>query len=246
LHYQPKLDLRSNRIVSVEALLRWQHPTRGLLPPAEFLEVAESTGLIDPLTDWVLEHAIAQLAQWQREGSFLNIAVNVSARNLRNESLPDNVFERLVAAGVAPSSLEIEITETSLIADPIRATGVLQRLRDHGVRISLDDFGQGYTSLAQLGTLPLAELKIDRSFVARMLESPNDRTIVTTVIELGHSFGLEVVAEGAETDDVLAALAALGCDTAQGYALTPALPADQITIWIDQHDRNVSAPAART
>ncbi len=244
LHYQPKLDLRSNRIVSVEALLRWQHPTRGLLPPAEFLDVAESTGLIDPLTDWVLDHAIAQVAEWQRNDIYLGMAVNVSARNLRNDALPDNVFERLVAADVTPESLEIEITETALIADPVRATKVLQRLRDHGVRISLDDFGQGYTSLAQLGTLPLTELKIDRSFVARMLGSPNDRTIVTTVIELGHSFGLEVVAEGAETDAILDDLAALGCDMAQGYALTPALPADRITVWIDQHDRNVPATYA--
>ena len=138
-------------------------------------------------------------------------------------------------------SLEIEITETALIADPIRATSTLQRLRDHGVRVSLDDFGRGYTSFAQLGSLPLAELKIDGSFVMRMLASSNDHTIVTTVIELGHNFGLEVVGEGAETPEIVQALAALGCDTAQGFALTPALPADELTMWIDQYEREGSA-----
>ncbi len=203
LHYQPKLDLKTNRIVSVEALLRWQHPTRGLLVPADFLEIAESTGLIDPLTDWVLDHALAQLALWHAQGLIIDVAVNISARNLRNESLAGNVFRCLSEHGVEPEHLEIEITETALIADPRRAQVQLQRLRDHGVRVSLDDFGQGYTSLAQLGSLPLAELKIDRSFVAGMLTNANDRTIVSTVIDLGHKFGLEVVAEGAESADIL-------------------------------------------
>lgn len=241
LHYQPKLDLRVNRVRSVEALLRWQHPTRGLLLPAEFLEIAESTGLIDPLTDWVLENAIAQVARWRRTGVMLDVAVNVSARNLRSETLSNTVFRLLALHGVAPESLEIEITETALIADPIRATSTLQRLRDHGVRVSLDDFGRGYTSFAQLGSLPLAELKIDGSFVTRMLSNTNDHTIVTTVIELGHNFGLEVVAEGAETTEIVNALAALGCDTAQGFALTPALPPDKLMSWIAQYERKAPA-----
>jgi diguanylate cyclase (GGDEF)-like protein len=244
LHYQPKLDLRVNRVRSVEALLRWQHPTRGLLPPAEFLEIAESTGLIDPLTDWVLENAIAQIARWRRTGVMLDVAVNVSARNLRSEALANTVFRLLAFHEVPPESLEIEITETALIADPIRATSTLQRLRDHGVRVSLDDFGRGYTSFAQLGSLPLAELKIDGSFVTRMLANTNDHTIVTTVIELGHNFGLEVVGEGAETPEIVSALAALGCDTAQGFALTPALPPDQLTSWIEQYERKAPASVA--
>jgi EAL domain-containing protein (putative c-di-GMP-specific phosphodiesterase class I) len=138
----------------------------------------------------------------------------------------------------------VEITETALIADPRRAQVQLQRLRDHGVRVSLDDFGQGYTSLAQLGSLPLAELKIDRSFVGGMLTNANDRTIVTTVIDLGHKFGLEVVAEGVESADILGALVALGCDTAQGFALAPALPSDELTTWIGQYERNTFATAA--
>ncbi|HEY7438017.1 MAG TPA: EAL domain-containing protein [Acidimicrobiia bacterium] len=237
LHYQPKLDLRENRIVSVEALLRWQHPTRGLLYPAEFLDVAESTGLIDPLTEWVLDHGIAQVARWHEDGLMLGIAVNVSARNLRDDTLPDTILERLSAHGVDPEWLRVEITETALIADPTRAGEVLQQLRRRGVCISLDDFGRGYTSLSQLGDLPLAELKIDGSFVGRMLTSASDRTIVNTVIELGHNFGLEVVAEGAETADILTALTELGCDTAQGWALTPALAADELPTWIENYGR---------
>jgi EAL domain-containing protein (putative c-di-GMP-specific phosphodiesterase class I) len=237
LHYQPKLELKTNRIVSVEALLRWQHPTRGLLVPADFLEIAESTGLIDPLTDWVLDHALAQLSLWHAQGLVIDVAVNISARNLRNESLAENVLQRLADHEVEPRHLEVEITETALISDPRRAQVQLQRLCDHGVRVSLDDFGQGYTSLAQLGSLPLAELKIDRSFVAGMLTNANDRTIVSTVIDLGHKFGLEVVAEGAESADILSALVALGCDTAQGFALAPALPSDELTTWISHFDR---------
>jgi len=244
LHYQPKLDLKTNRIVSVEALLRWQHPTRGLLVPADFLEIAESTGLIDPLTDWVLEHALAQLALWHTRGLIIDVAVNISARNLRNEGLAENVFRFLSECGVEPEHLEIEITETALIADPRRAQVQLQRLRDHGVRVSLDDFGQGYTSLAQLGSLPLDELKIDRSFVAGMLTNANDRTIVSTVIDLGHKFGLDVVAEGAESADILSALVALGCDTAQGFALAPALPADELSTWISHYERTTFATTA--
>jgi EAL domain-containing protein (putative c-di-GMP-specific phosphodiesterase class I) len=232
--------------VSVEALLRWQHPTRGLLVPADFLEIAESTGLIDPLTDWVLDHALGQLAQWHQQGLMVDVAVNVSARNLRNENLAENVLRHLAEHVVDPQHLEIEITETALIADPRRAQIQLERLRDHGVRVALDDFGRGYTSLAQLGSLPLAELKIDRSFVAGMLTSANDRTIVSTVIDLGHKFGLQVVAEGAESADVLAALVALGCDTAQGFALAPALPARELTTWISHYERNTFATAAPT
>jgi diguanylate cyclase (GGDEF)-like protein len=241
LHYQPKLDLRSDNIASVEALLRWQHPDRGLLLPAEFLDIAESTGLIDPLTDWVLKHAVAQAAQWRQDGLTLAVAVNISARNLRDESLSATVLGHLRAHNLPPAQLQIEITETALMADPGRAITVLQQLRDHGVRISLDDFGQGYTSLAQLGKLPLTELKIDRAFVANMLASAHDRTIVNTVIELAHNFGLEVVAEGVETQDILTALTAIACDTAQGWVLTPAIPATELQNWIASYQEKTRA-----
>ena len=189
----------------------------------------------------MLERAITQVASWHRQGFELDVAVNVSARNLRSDALARTVFDLLALHNVAPECLEIEITETSLIADPVRATSTLQRLRDHGVRVSLDDFGRGYTSFAQLGSLPLAELKIDGSFVTKMLASTNDHTIVTTVIELGHNFGLQVVGEGAETPEIVQALAELGCDTAQGFALTPALPPEQLATWISEYER--TAPA---
>jgi EAL domain-containing protein (putative c-di-GMP-specific phosphodiesterase class I) len=232
LHYQPKLELRSGRVVGVEALVRWQHPTRGLLPPADFLDVAESTGLIDPLTDWVLEHALSQLAEWHARSLPLTVAVNVSARNLRDEILPDKIFEKLRAHKIAPHYLEVELTETAVIAHPIRAAAVLERLHRGGVRVSLDDFGQGYTSLAHLARLPLSELKIDRSFIVAMSETREDAAIVRSVIELGHQLDLQVVAEGAETDGVVAALTALGCDTVQGYAFTAPLAAVDALIWI--------------
>jgi diguanylate cyclase (GGDEF)-like protein len=237
LHYQPKLDLRTGAVVGVEALVRWQHPTRGLLPPSEFLEIAESTGLIDPLTDWVLERALNQLAEWQARALPLSVAVavNISARNLRDEQLPDKIFERLRAHGIAPGNLEIELTETAIIAHPGRARALLARLHDAGVRVSLDDFGQGYTSLAHLARLPLSELKIDRSFIAAMPSTRQDKTIVRTVIELGHQLGLQVVAEGAETDDAVTALAALGCDTVQGFAFTPPLTAEDTLTWKHSH-----------
>ncbi len=237
LHYQPKLDLRSNRISSVEALLRWQHPKRGLLLPGEFLDIAESTGLIDPLTDWVLAHAIEQTARWHREGLEVGVAVNISARNLRNESLATMVQDLLAQHEVDPAALKIELTETALIADPSRAAAMLGQLRDLGVGISLDDFGRGYTSLSQLGTLPLCELKIDASFVGNMLTNSSHHTIVNTVIELGHNLALEVVAEGAETDAIVDTLSDLGCDVAQGWALTPALDAQNLSAWVRSYER---------
>jgi len=234
LHYQPKLDLRSGRIVSVEALLRWQHPARGLVMPGEFIDVAESTGVIDSLTEWVIDHALEQLARWHAAGLDLRLAANVSARNLRNDRLTESVFALLERHGIEPSDLEVEITETALVSDPPRAIGVIQNLHDRGVRVSLDDFGQGYTSLAQLGRVPLTELKIDRGFVAQMLTSDDDRTIVSTVIELGHNLGLEVVAEGVENGEIMEALVEMGCDTAQGWGITAAMHPDEIPGWIER------------
>ena len=242
LYYQPKLDLQTGRILGVEALLRWQHPTRGLVLPGEFIDVAESTGVIDDLTEWVLDHAMQQLAQWHAAGFELRVAANVSARNLRNDTLPDSVFAMLARHGVLPGDLEIEITETALIVDPARAIAVIQRLHDRGVRVSLDDFGQGYTSLAQLGRVPLTELKIDRGFVANMMTSAEDHTIVSTVIELGHNLGLEVVAEGAENDEIIDALVEMGCDTAQGWGITAAMHPDEIPGWIARFPRTPRLP----
>jgi diguanylate cyclase (GGDEF)-like protein len=242
LHYQPKLELRTGRIPGVEALVRWEHPTRGLLLPAEFLDIAESTGLITPLTDWVIDHALEQLRAWQNNSLRLRLAINISARSLRDDTLPDKIFGQLAAHNIEAQQLEVEITETAVIADPARAATMLRRLREAGVRISLDDFGQGYTSLAHLGRLPLTELKIDRSFVTAMLASEQDRTIIRSVIDLGHDLGLDVVAEGAETTEVLDALTTLGCDIAQGYVITPPLPATQIQGWIAERTRQLTTP----
>lgn len=243
LYFQPKLDLQTNTISGAEALLRWRHPTRGLMLPDEFINVAECTGLIDPLTDWVIEHASAQIARWHSEGQMLSVAVNISARNLRQESFPRRVMDLLNSHRVAAEYLEFEITETALMSDPGRSTVALQRLRLQGVQLSLDDFGKGYTSLAQLGSLPLSELKIDRCFVANMLTNPSDGIIVSTVIDLAHDFGLTVVAEGVESTEIAEALTKLGCDKAQGYLLTPALPPEQLLEWIRHYDRDFRPPA---
>ncbi len=224
LHYQPKIDTASGRVVAFEALVRWMHPARGMVPPNDFIPIAESTGLIGPLTHWVLDTALAQLAEWSESQPDLSMAVNISARNLRDD-LPKWVLNRVAAHGVRPDQLVLEVTETSFAADPVRATLLLEELSAAGVRVSLDDFGQGYTSLGSLGHLPVSELKIDRGFVLAMATSAEDRAIVASVIELGHQLGLTVVAEGVETEAVRIDLRNLGCDTMQGFLFSPPVPA---------------------
>lgn len=224
LHYQPKIDVATGKVTAFEALVRWNHPTRGTIPPNDFIPIAESTGLIGPLTQWVVDTALAQLAVWSEVRPELSMAVNISARNLRDD-LPGWVLNRLAAHRINSSRLVLEITETSIAADPIRATVLLEELAAAGVKVSLDDFGQGYTSLGSLGHLPVSELKIDRGFVIAMRDSHEDRAIVASVIELGHQLGLTVVAEGVETADVCSVLRAMGCDTMQGYLFSPAVPA---------------------
>ncbi len=226
LHYQPKVDARTRQVVAFEALVRWQHPTRGTIPPADFIPIAESTGLIAPLTQWVVDTALAQLAEWHRVEPALAMAVNISARNLRDD-LPGWILNRLAAHRVKAHRLVLEITETSFATDPARATALIEELSAAGVVVSLDDFGQGYTSLGSLGHLPVAELKIDRGFVVAMQTSPEDRAIVASVIELGHHLGLHVVAEGVENEAVCTVLRDLGCDTMQGYLFSPPVPADR-------------------
>jgi diguanylate cyclase (GGDEF)-like protein len=233
LHYQPKIDMVTGNVVAFEALVRWEHPTRGMIPPADFIPIAESTGLITPLTKWVVDAALRQLATWsscaaiKRFAPDLAMAVNVSARNLREEHLAQWVFERLDHYGIAPQRLVLEVTETSFATDPVRATHVLEQLSAGGVRVSLDDFGQGYTSLGSLGRLPVSELKIDRGFIWAMQASAEDRAIVASVIQLGHQLGLSVVAEGVETEAMLDDLRRLGCDTVQGFLFSPPVPASK-------------------
>jgi diguanylate cyclase len=235
LQYQPKAELRTGRVCAVEALVRWQHPERGLIPPDAFLPVAEQTGLIEPLTRWVLHTALDQVGAWGAEFDALAMAVNVSARNLGRPDFADTVLAALERAGVAPDRLVIEITETALLADPEVAAEVLARVAAAGVRVSIDDFGRGQTSLGYLSTLPLHELKIDRSFVADLPDNPGHAAIVRSVVELGHNLGLQVVAEGVETQAVVAVLTSTGCDIVQGFLLARPMSPDQLPAWLGAH-----------
>jgi len=230
LHYQPKTVVGSGRVEAVEALVRWEHPERGLLLPDRFIPLAERTDLIDDLTRWVLRTALTEIADLG-----LPVAVNVSARNLVRPDFAEQVTTILGDAGAHPSRLLIEITETAVLNDPGRAAATLGTLDAAGVRSSLDDFGQGQTSLGYLPLLPLHELKIDKGFVSDLAGDPARAAIVGSMIGLGHHLGLRVVAEGVETEEVLAALARLGCDVAQGYLVARPMPADALRTWLRDH-----------
>ncbi len=233
LYYQPKLDLATSTVGAVEALVRWQHPKHGLLGPDRFVGLAEHTGLIDALTMNVLDQALAQQAQWSRDGLELDVAVNVSTTNLRDEGLPEKVAELLFRRGVAPSRLTIEITETSLMADPDLAIDVLGRLQQLGAHISVDDYGTGFASLAYLRELPVDELKLDRSFLAGIPGDAKALSIVRSTIELAHTLGLRIVTEGVETQEALDLVTALGCDAAQGYFISRPAPAAELAHCLD-------------
>ena len=238
LHYQPKADLGSGAVHSVEALVRWQHPDHGLLGPGEFIPLAERTGLIHPLTHWVLNAALDQAARWQRGGLRLSVAVNVSTRCLLDPAFPDQVAGQLATWQVPADLLVLEITESAVMADPARALDVLRGLHTLGVGLAVDDFGTGYSSMAYLKELPVDELKIDRSFVIQMAVSASDAVIVRSTIDLGHNLGLRVVAEGVETQHAWQQLSELGCDIAQGYYLGRPMPAADL----EQQLRQVQAP----
>jgi diguanylate cyclase (GGDEF)-like protein len=232
LHYQPKVDVGSQQVVGVEALLRWQHPVHGLLPPAEFVPLAERTGAIGDLTRWVLDAALAQCRAWRDAGLDLTMAVNLAAPNIADATLPDVVAGLLERHGVPGDRLECEISEHTVMADPRRAMAILERLRGLGVKLSLDDFGTGHSSLSYLKRLPLDEVKIDRSFVMGMTEDDNDAAIVRTTIDLARNLGLDVVAEGVETEAILRDLSDLSCDIAQGFFLSKPLPAAELDGWL--------------
>jgi diguanylate cyclase (GGDEF)-like protein len=234
LHYQPQIELRTGRVIGVEALLRWNHPEDGLLLPDEFIPLAERSGLIHPLTAYVLEAACAQCRTWRATGVELSVAVNLSARNLIETDLVERVRGLLGRHDLPPAALVLEITESTIMADPVKVTQVVRRLRDEGLTVSIDDFGTGYSSLAHLRHLPVSEIKIDKSFVFGMLDDPHDATIVRSAIELAHNLHLTAIAEGVESADARDALATLGCDVAQGYYFArPMAPAD-FTAWL--HD----------
>ncbi len=240
LHYQPKVDLASGAVVGVEALVRWEHPTRGLLPPDEFVPLAERTGAIADLTRWVVDAALAQHRAWRDAGVDVPVAVNLAAANVVDLTLPERITELLARHDVRGDRLECEISEHTVMADPVRATEVLDRLRGLGVRLSLDDFGTGHSSLAYLKRLPLDEVKIDRSFVAGMAEDENDAVIVRSTIDLARNLGLAVVAEGVESAEIMQGLAGLSCDTAQGFHISRPLPADALGAWLRDQAVSVS------
>ncbi len=240
LHYQPKEQLSDGSICSVEALVRWQHPDRGIIPPSEFLPLVEQTGLITALTTRVLDQAVRQLRAWSDEGRDLAVSINLSARNLVDHGLPDLVAQRLAQHGVDPRRLEVEVTETNAMTDPVRASEILRRLAALGVSVSVDDYGTGYSSLSYLRSLPVDTLKIDRSFVTPMLLDEGNAVIVRSTIELAHNLGLRVVAEGVEDEATREALAMLGCHLAQGYYLSRPLPADELVALLDRRRGTVA------
>ena len=243
LHYQPQVNISAGDVVGVEALVRWQHPDRGLVLSDEFIPLAEHTGLIGPLTRHVLDAALAQARTWSDAGRPLTVSVNLAARNLLDESLPDQVAELLAVHGVAPELLELEVTETAIMTDPVQAQHVLERLATLGTRISIDDFGVGYTSLGQLKNLPVSEIKIDQSFVMTMTQDPSNALIVRSVVDLGHNLGFKLVAEGVETEQILTALAGLGCDVAQGYHFSRPVTAAAFDRWCEGQHRLAKSPA---
>ncbi|MFE6354859.1 EAL domain-containing protein [Streptomyces rochei] len=231
LHYQPKVRF-DGQVAGLEALVRWVHPERGKVPPDEFIAIAESSGLMPHLTEYVLETALEQVAHWRSQGLFVPVAVNVSPRDVHTPGFAGSVAARLARHGVPAGALQLEITEHVLLEDPQRAADTLNALTGHGVKMSLDDFGTGYSSLVHLRRLPVSELKIDRSFVARLAVDTEDAEIVRCTVDLAHSLGLLVVAEGVEDDETWERLRDLGCDAVQGWLVAAAMPPEETTAWL--------------
>ncbi|MGI5437919.1 putative bifunctional diguanylate cyclase/phosphodiesterase [Streptomyces shenzhenensis] len=231
LHYQPKVRF-DGQVAGLEALVRWVHPERGKVPPDEFIAIAESSGLMPHLTEYVLETALGQVAKWRAQGLRVPVAVNVSPRDVHTPGFAGSVAARLARHGVPAGALQLEITEHVLLEDPQRAADTLAGLTGHGVKMSLDDFGTGYSSLVHLRRLPVSELKIDRSFVARLAVDNEDAEIVRCTVDLAHSLGLLVVAEGVEDDETWERLRDLGCDAVQGWLVAAAMPPEETTAWL--------------
>jgi diguanylate cyclase (GGDEF)-like protein len=245
VHFQPIVELGDLRVRGAEGLVRWQHPELGLIPPAGFVQTVEQTGLIGPLTRHVLEHSIAQCADWRRGGREMSVAVNLSVRNLLDRDLPKEIERLLTTYGLPPEALQLEITESMIMSDPDRALATVKRLSDLGVCMSVDDFGTGYSSLANLRRLPIDELKIDRSFVSPMLQDESDLIIVRSTINLGHDLGLRIIAEGVEDGPTLERLALLGCDLAQGYHVSRPMAPDAFTDWLNESTPRQLGPGDR-
>jgi diguanylate cyclase (GGDEF)-like protein/PAS domain S-box-containing protein len=245
LHFQPLVSLRNRSVSGVEALVRWEHPARGMVPPGEFVPFAEKTRLIQPLTRWVIRTALRQCRAWHEAGRTIPVSVNIAMRDLIDPHFPDLVGTLLLEANVQPSWLRLEITEGVIMAEPERAIDTLGQLRKLGVRLAIDDFGTGYSSLAYLHRLPVDEIKIDRSFVSRMAGASSRANIVRASVDLGHSLRLESVAEGVEDARTWDLLAALGCDTAQGFYVSRPLPSDEVLPWLLRWEAAESAGIRR-
>lgn len=237
LYYHPRVDLFNDTCTNCEALLRWQHPVHGMVPPEDFIAGAELNNLIHQLTRWVLRTALTQMTCWTNQGIDMTVSVNVSARNLVDQRFSEDLKALLSKHGVPAERLEIEITESALIVDPVRALETLDILRRYGVSVAVDDFGTGYSSMSYLKRLPVNVLKIDRSFVQDMLTDESDATIVRSIVELAHSFGLTAVAEGVEDSATISALKGIECDQAQGYHFCRPMPASDFEGWLGQHNR---------
>ena len=248
LYYQPILDLTTGSLRSFEALVRWQHPTRGLVPPLDFIPVAEQSGLIVALTEWVLDEALRQSREWADQAVRFPVSVNIGAKTLAVSADLAGLVDRLLTKhGVTAASLCLEVTETDVMTDPAHAATVLGQFKELGVRVEMDDFGTGYSSLAYLQKLPVDGVKIDRSFVSSLLDLDHTSAIVRAAIELSHALGLDAVAEGVETEAVLQVLKEMGCDAAQGYLISRPMPGTEVLPWVtelEHHPRVDPAPVA--
>ncbi|WP_158675434.1 bifunctional diguanylate cyclase/phosphodiesterase [Thiohalobacter thiocyanaticus] len=242
LHYQPKIDLRSQSLWGVEALVRWNHPRDGMIPPGEFISLAEDTGLIKPLTDWVLNAAMCQSARWRIRNRPVPISVNLSANNLHDGKLLDKIEQMLHTCDTDVGLIKLELTESALMLSPDKSLDTLRQLHAKGFSLLIDDFGTGYSSLSYLQRMPVSALKIDKSFVQAMLDGPESLTIVRSTIALAHDLGLKVVAEGVETQAILQQLDALDCDVAQGYFFSRPLPTDQFDAWLENSPYHYYSP----
>ncbi|HEX5635950.1 MAG TPA: EAL domain-containing protein, partial [Gammaproteobacteria bacterium] len=243
LHYQPQVSIESGRVTGLEALVRWQHPEKGLIPPGVFIPIAEDTGLILPLGEWVLRTACYQLKQWREQGMVdVQMSVNLSARQFRQENLAASISSLLEEIGLPASSLELEITESLAMDNPVENTRTLHNLRNIGVGVAIDDFGTGHSSLGYLKDFPISCLKLDRSFIMHIETEPNDVIIVSAAIELAHDLGMDVVAEGVETSKQVEYLYRLRCDIIQGYYYCRPLPAGEVIRYITDRNKSPSHP----
>jgi diguanylate cyclase (GGDEF)-like protein len=243
LHYQPKIQVASNTVVGVEALLRWQHPQHGMVPADEIHLLAEKTGLIKPLTKWVISRVVRQMSEWNRKGIELTVSANLSVWNLQDPKLFECVKECLREQNVPANRLILEITESAVMSDPDSAMDTLVQLSHLGIHLSIDDFGIGFSSLEYLKKLPVHELKIDKSFVMDMIVDENDAVIVRSTIDLGHNLGLQVIAEGVESQEIYDVLQILGCDEAQGFHMAYPMNAEALEGWLTQSPWGLEAKA---